>query len=436
MGLEADVRAALRWLEDAPVPPDVEQSARRLVLDTLGCAIAGFAKPELRAMSLALAGVDPGHLRLPGMREGLNTSACAYLVAMAACWDEACEGLARAHGRPGLHTIPGVVALSLQHDATLGRLIRATIAGYEIAGRLGEALRILPGMHVDGIWGGFGATVGAAHLLGCTESQTYAAIEGIACQLPWSQYLPVSEGATVRNAYVAEAAGRGLRQALAAQAGVTSPSGAMSRFNELALGASADRALAPAGEWLIGQGYLKPYAAVRHVHYGVEAALEWRRRFGPPQSIDSVVLTVYPEAMRYCGNRAPSTAIQAQFSLSYGLAYAIVYGDLTPEAYTDEALRDERVRAIEQCVQIHTEEISHGVRFAEVRIASNERSEGVRVDAVLGDPGVPFTTDAVIDKFVRYTEGVIGSGAAARVAERIMTASADTSVSACLEAAS
>ena len=39
--------------------------------------------------------------------------------------------------------------------------------------------------------------------------------------------------------------------------------------------------------------------------------------------------------MQYCGNRAPRTAIQAQFSLSYAIAAALVLGDLGPNAYDD-----------------------------------------------------------------------------------------------------
>ena len=74
------------------------------------------------------------------------------------CWDEACEGLARAHGRPGLHAIPPALALGIANRETLREVLTGAVRGYEMAARLGERMRIQPGMHVDGTWGTFGAT--------------------------------------------------------------------------------------------------------------------------------------------------------------------------------------------------------------------------------------------------------------------------------------
>ena len=73
--------------------------------------------------------------------------------------------------------------------------------------------------------------------------------------------------------------------------------------------------MAPAGAWLIEEGYLKPFAAVRHVHYGAAAALEWRRRMAgevggvAAGTIEAITLSIYEEGRTYCGNRAPVTAI-------------------------------------------------------------------------------------------------------------------------------
>ena len=85
--------------------------------------------------------------------------------------------------------------------------------------------------------------------------------------------------------------------------------------------------IAPPDEWLIIEAYLKPFAAVRHVHYGAAAALALSENvFGRLGEIVRIELATYAEALTYCGNRAPATAIQAQFSLSYGVACVLATG--------------------------------------------------------------------------------------------------------------
>jgi len=415
------------WLFAEP-PIDtlaVDRRARLVFLDSLGCMIAGLSKPEPKALAEALAWLEPGPVLLPGTKAPLSITAAAYVAGIAACWDEACEGLPRAHGRPGLHAFAAVLAIGLGTDNRIGRTLSALVAGFEVGGRLGEVMRIPAGMHVDGTWGTFAAVTGAARSLGLDAATTVAAIMGAACQMPWSLYLPIAEGATVRNAYVGEAAARGIRQAIAAEAGITAPAAALETVGQLALGRDITaQALAPAGEWLIQQGYLKPFAAVRHVHYGAAAAIEWHRRFStiPPSDIRALTLAVYGEAITYCGNRAPTTAIQAQFSLSYGLAWALMHGDLGPDAYEAQALRNPTVRRLEAMVTIEEDTAFTGdsKRAARLTVETTTGTETIAVDIVAGDPDRPMTESDVAAKFRRFAAPVIGAEQAERLAEAIL----------------
>lgn len=429
--MAGDLDAVLDWLvADRPTAtPQVEEKARLLLLDTLGCAIAGFAKPELKALVGNLSSVEAGDIALPGCPKSLSPLSAAYVMGIAACWDEACEGLARAHGRPGLHSIPPALALGLARDGTLGETLGAIVAGYEVAGRLGEALRIRPGMHVDGTWGTFGAATAAAFLTapdpGSVRATAAAAIEAAACQLPYSLYLPITQGATVRNAYVGHAATQGVLLAQTALAGVTSPAGALEAYDRLALGHERDAVpVAPAGEWLILQGYLKPFAAVRHVHYGAAAAIAWRRRHQRRETrhIERLRLSIYEEARTYCGNRHPATAIQAQFSLSYGLAWSLLHGDLGPEAYLAESLSDPEVARLERLVEIETDEAltEAGGRGARLAVGIGDEDTTVSVDRVPGDPDLPLSRGETLAKFLRYASPHIGAEPAERLAASLL----------------
>ena len=271
------------WLyaTDPLASPEVESKARLVLLDTLGCFVASLRHPEPKALVNRLCEVEPGSVRLPGVDVGMSPISAAYSIALGACWDEACEGLARAHGRPGLHAAPAALALALAENRTLGSMLAALVVGYEVGGRMGEALRIKPGLHVDGAWGALGAAAAAARTLSDEPALALYAVQTAACQIPFSLYDPVPVGATARNTYAGNGVSLGLRSALSVEAGITAPDAAIGSYGALALDLGPGLpAFAPAGDYVILEGYLKPFAAVRHVHYGATCALDWRRQQG------------------------------------------------------------------------------------------------------------------------------------------------------------
>ena len=432
MALSSTLPEILDWLCVRGSLDDtaVDQRARLLLLDTIGCFIAAQGKPEPVALARRFAALDPGPVHLPGTPAALSTSAASFLLAVGACWDEACEGLARAHGQPGLHAIPPVLAIGLANAGDLRAAIEATITGYEIGGRLGAVLRIGPGMHVDGAWRALAAA--AARMLGGDARVCATAVEIAACQIPFSLYAPVAAGKTSRNTYCGHGATLGLQSAVAAHAGITAPENAIAQYNSRALGGlDTPIALAPAGESLILEGYLKPFAAVRHVHYGAQAALDWRReRGGDSTRISAISLCIYDEAIRYCGNRAPETAIQAQFSLSHGLARTLLTGDLGPEAYTATALGNLEVHRLEKLVDLVPDpDLSQAERRgATLTITTAETSTTHAVASVPGDPGNPLSHAAVTAKFTRYASPVVGERTANRLIDKVLDAPLETAL--------
>ena len=195
----------------------------------------------------------------------------------------------------------------------------------------------------------FGAAAAVAHALGLNPDQIAQAVQVAACQLPMSLYLPVRSGATARNTYLGHAAQLGQSAALAVASGITAPAGALAEYAQIGLGK-------PPLPWDDSRGfqllhaYFKPYAAVRHVHYGALATQALRMSL-EVSKIDRVVLQVYEEATIYCGNRAPQTPLQAQFSLSFGLAAMLRWGRLDPWVYREPQFHDPLLRALEAKVQ-------------------------------------------------------------------------------------
>lgn len=416
--MDAEMLAVLQWLW--AVQPGAGPDARPLLLDTIGCAIAGAAEPCVAELFRRGAALDPGVARLPGSPHGLSATAFARAFATAACWHEACEGLALAHGRPGLHAIPAALGPALVRPTTLAALLGAIATGYEVGGRMGAVCRIRPGMHVDGTWGSFGAAAALCRLLGATAEQALAALNHAACHLPFSLYHPIPAGSTARNAYAGHGAAHGMASALAALSGLGGPAGGMAEMRRLSLGAGP-AALPGPGRWLLAEGYLKPYPAVRHVHYGAAAAEAWR---GDPAGIDAITLHTYPEALTYCANRAPATPIEAQFSLSYGVAHTLAHGRLDPAAYAPVRLASAEVRRLEALVALRTDPAlgASGRRGATLEVWCGGAAWRRTVDAV---PGDPMPRDQVRDKFTAYAARVIGSAHARAIADRVLDGPAD-----------
>ncbi len=422
------------WLAGChTLPNDVERKARLLLLDTFGCLVAGLAHREVKQFGQALATAFPGEVAWPGSDLCLAPAGSAALGAAAVCWDEACEGLASAHGRPALPVIPALLALAARGDASLGQVLLALATGYEIGARAGQAWRIPEGWHVDGSWHAIGAAAAVARLTS-GPGAIQPAIEAAATQIPASLYLPILSGSFVRNTYPSHAALLGILAAAAAAAHYEMPSGALEEARCRVLRTNEPLAVAPAGEWTILQGYLKPYAGVRHTHYGVDAALRIRSRpdFSPTK-VRAIALTTYEEAALYCGNRAPRTVIQAQFSLSYAVAAALVLGDLGPDAYAD-ALHDPEIAGLEHMVSIQVDSCRTR-RGADLVVNLSEGGEtktyDETVDVVAGDPERPMTADQVVGKFIRYAEARLGRQTAERLAAFFLHGDAQESARTC-----
>jgi 2-methylcitrate dehydratase PrpD len=402
----ATLGQAVAWLAACEsLPRDAEAKARLLLLDTIGCLLAGLRHPEVQQFGRAMQFALPGGLTWPASDIALGPAGLGALGAAAACWDEACEGHSAAHGRPGLPVVPALLALGAAQDATFGDLLLALVTGYEIGVRAGEAWRIPSGWHVDGSWHSLAVAAAAARLAsGPTLIQP--AIEAAACQIPASLYLPIAVGSVLRNTYPAHAVLLGMMAAAAARAGFAMPTGSLEEARRRVLNAQGKATTAPAGEWTILNGYLKPYAGVRHTHYAVDACLQLRRR--PEFSLDrisAITVQTYEEAVQYCGNRSPRTAIQAQFSLSYALAAAFALGDLGPDAYTN--IGDPVITRLERLVAIEPEP-ARRKRSATVTIEVDGRSLAADAESVVGDPANPMSREHVIDKFRRYAEPSLG----------------------------
>jgi len=162
----------------------------------------------------------------------------------------------------------------------------------------------------------------------------------------------------------------------------------------------------PPGHWLILDSYWKPYAGVRHLHYGVAAALRLRAQVPDPAAIEALRLSVYAEAMVYCANRAPRTVLAAQFSLSFGVAAALCFGDLSPAEYRPPRFDDVQLRRLESLIELRSDTTAFPAPQRGARLEARVQGQWLAVDQgpVVGDPGFEPDAAQLAAKFIHYTE--------------------------------
>lgn len=412
---------------NGPVAPEATHQARRWLVDTVGCTLAGRQAEEVQRFEAAMAALEPGHFRFPGGAP-LSVWSAAQVIAMAATWDEACEGHALAHGRPGVPLIAALLPLALQRGTTLAQFTDALVLGYEVGARTGAWLRIRPGMHVDANWPSLGVAAGVAKLLGLDAAGIMQAVNIAGCQLATSLYLPVASGRTARNTYLAHSALLGLQSAFASLAGIDAPADVLAHYASQHAAAAPDP-LPGADVTLLLQAYLKPFAAVRHVHYGAVAAQRLRRQLpGGTHTVRRITLTVYEEATVYCGNRAPQTPIQAQFSLSFGLAAVLCFGDIDPPVYAEPRFHDAELRRLEALVELRIDPDLTARRQRGATLVV-EHTTGLLTDtvhAIPGDATNPLDRTELCAKFTRYAARSVSTAHATHFCNAVLDAPLDS----------
>lgn len=404
----------------------IRAKAGLLLVDTIACTLAGRQSDEVRAAEQGFAALGGGPFSFPS-GPTLSVQSAAAIAAMACAWDEACEGLPYAHGRPGLALVGALLPLAVVRHTALGSLLDALHLGYEMGARAGGWLRIRRGMHVDGNWPAVGVAAGAARLMELPADQIWHAMNIAACQLPSSLYAPIRSGDMARNTYLAHVAQLGLLAAGSAAAGITAPDDSMILY-------ALDHAVPcqtpvpdPAHDFLL-DAYLKPHAGVRHAHYGLEAAIQLHRAIsGDSLGIESIQLQVYEEAATYAGNRAPLRPLTGQFSLSLAVAAGLRFGEMGPECYRPERFFDPELRRLEAMTEVSTraELGEQGTRAAILRIVHRGRPYTLRTDSIAGGPERPLTQAAIVEKFITYAQPECTAPQAREFAKRCLAGDLD-----------
>ena len=351
-----DTIAFIHDLSWDDLPASVQNQARRCLLDTLGTAIGG-REFQLSAIIHDFAALNYGGSDACLWLDGRPVSAPGAALAHGMTIDafDIHDGYKPVKGHVGAAIIPALLAsLSLARPAaSSGReLLTALVVGYEIACRAGEALHATAcDYHTSGAWNALGCAAVAARLMGLNHEQTRHAIGIAEYHGPRSQMMRCIDHPTMLKDGSGWGAMAGVSAALLAAAGFT---GAPAITVE---GDDVGRFWADLGEtWLIEQQYFKPYPICYWAQVAVTGALSLQGAHALPVSeIDQIRVYTFHEAARLTV-RHPKTTEEAQYSLPFPVAAALVHGELGAAQITGAGLRDPEVLALADRVKMVEEE--------------------------------------------------------------------------------
>ena len=399
-------------LQYAAVPADVKAIARMALTDTLGCALAGAVTDELKHVRGAMLGASGGggDSLLWGTTERVPLPLAALANGAAAHAREIDDFGGCAHS--GAVVIPAALGAAARVGASGRELLTSIIIGYEIARRAMEgAGGYLPlkkrGWHSTSACGVFGAAAAVGRLLRLDEQRMQWAL-GYAGSNTGGTWAFIPDGAMSKRVHPGFAAQNGVIAAYLGAHGASGPTeifetewgGFFSTYGGSA--ATPERALENLGtDYRMRMVGIKPYAACRGVHSGIDATLALRNEHGIAAA-DVARITVRGNALhlKQLGKQNIATMLDAQFSLPYGIAVALTTGGAMIDQYTPAALQRpailELARRIEVVIDAAVEEGAQPFVDAHLR---DGRVITKRVAVASGDRSNPLSPEALKTKF-------------------------------------
>lgn len=415
---QAPTMELARWISGvtyAQLPEHTRSVIRLALLDTIGCGVYGYETPwtQILLQWARKAGANGGS-RAWGRTQPRLRAADAALVNGTAAHAFELDDYHNAKLHPGAVVIPAALAVAEELEVSGERLVTAIAAGYEVMIRSSLALNPsaarLRGWHLTGVCGPFGAAAACAVLLGLDVERTAWAL-GLAGTQGSGLWAFNADGAMSKRLHAGKAAHSGVLAAELAAAGFTGPTQIYEFHDGGFLKAYSDASDPAPLTQDLGKRYhldaisVKPYSCCGSTHAYIDAALELRRRLGNSWAPARAVRVGMSKVVDVqCGfDYIPSTALNAQMSIRYVVAAALMDGQVLPRQFGPEKMRDPELAALAAKLELVADpelDKLYPVHFAGW-VAAEVDGEWMRVDVLdpSGSLARPIDAAGITEKF-------------------------------------
>jgi len=401
-------------LQVGTLPAATVRKCGDLLIDVVGLCVTARNEDYIGS---ALAGCDDdGPCTAIGHKRTLNAAGAAFVNGTAAHGEDFDDTFEGGPVHAGAVIVPAVLAACERHNPD-GRMVLTGIAvGTEVLCRLSL---VVPkavhkaGFHPTAIFGAMGAAAGVGTALGLNARQIVDAL-GVAGSMAGGIIEYLAEGAWTKRLHAGWAAQSGIRAALLARGGFVGPrtvfEGVHGLFHGFAHTTEGDYD-ALTGDfgtrWVTDTLAFKPYPCGTMAQPYIDCARRMAARGIKPEDVTEIVCEVAEGTVHrlwepLADKQRPRNGYAAKFAVPYLLAAGFVHGGVGLGAFTENAIRDERVLALAAKVKFVIDPDNPYPNNYTGHIRATLKSGGVveeRQPYLRGGAREPLTRQDVIDKF-------------------------------------
>ena len=391
-------------------------ATRRDILDTLGATLGGSDAPgvaQVAGLARRWGGLEESSLlvlggKLPAPQAAMVNATMGHALD----FDDTYDRGGQIH--PGTSTLAASLAVAESVGGVSGRdFVLAVALGLDVSCRLALAATTDRGWHRTATFGIFGATAAAGKLLGLTAEQLTHAL-GIAYSQSAGNRQCIVDGALTKRLQAGQAASGAVMAAMLARDGFTGARDVFGgRYGFFPMYQPEGYDLAPIIDGL-GAEYrgdelsFKPYPCGRGTHAIIDAALDLYRDLdlahlpGTGTAIAQVTVTTSPATYQdqlapEAKGRRPRQVVEAQFSLPFLVAAALVRGQVGIGEVA--GVEDSQVLSLSETIDgAIRRDAQAGRARLEVRL-SDGRAATRETTGPSGSPDRPLSDDQLEAKF-------------------------------------
>ena len=422
------------------LPFDAIDRAKYYMLDFLGVITRGSQEESSKVMYQFIKGLgitdEEGVIIATKMKTSFQYSALANGTAAHALEFDDVNNEASLH--PGVAIFPAAIAACEMANRGGKEFIEGVVLGYEVMIRLGKALgpkeHYSRGFHPTGTCGTFGAAAAVSKILGLSEQQMLNAI-GIAGSQAAGSMEFLAQGAWSKRMHPGWAAHNGIIASLLAKNGFTGPSSIIEgRFGFLHAysdNANPKKVIDGLGDdFEILKCSIKPHACCRYMQPSIDAILKITKENKiKPDDVEKITLGILQAGYSIIASpmdskRNPKTVYEAQFSMPFGAAVAILFGKATLNEFTQDKLNSSEIKALmEKVYCVKNPELDkvypkHWPATAEIK-TKDGKVFSTRLEYPKGDPENPLTWDELIKKFNGLSSTVYSEAQREKMIEQV-----------------
>jgi 2-methylcitrate dehydratase PrpD len=391
--------------------------AKWRVLDSLGCAVAGYDGPGCRAVAELVkkwGGSPESTILVHGIKAPSYNVAMVNSLMTRSYDFEPVEAQGEFKSSPA-HisgtTVPAAVTIAERHASSGKDLLCALIIGDDLTARLGVStgFDFALGWDNTGTINAFGATAIACKIMGLTAKQTVNAFGLTANQISGSMDIVWDKVMTFKFP-MAIAAKTGIFSAEMASVGFCGTKdaflGKFGYFKQFCTNPDPTKLDKDLGKRFYADLVIKPYSACRATHPSIDSALKVvMQNTVNPATIKAVNLHLTPGAFNGFTGTAftpgETPQVDAAFNIRFVVATALLRKNVKPAFFTDECIRDPRIAELIGKINLDAsipQEQSPYTRI-EVHMADGNVFKA-ETDFPKGDVyRTPLTTDEIKNKF-------------------------------------